>query len=173
MLIANRNWDFHWNKGGREGGSSDDPCADDYKGPSAFSAPEAANIGNYLKNLPNVVSYIDFHAYSQLWMTPYGFTGTPPDNYETYLKPLADKAVAALKKVNGTVFTAGDIYNTIYPAAGSSIDYALSVGVGAPFAVELRDTGRFGFNLPADQIIPSGKEVWAAFSAILDNLKTV
>ncbi|KAI7821038.1 hypothetical protein BC939DRAFT_398878 [Gamsiella multidivaricata] len=165
---TNRNWDFHWN----EGGSSSDACADDYMGPSAFSSPEATNIGTYLKNLPNVVSYIDFHSYSQLWMTPYGFTGTPPDNYDSYLKPLADGAVAALQAVNGVQFTAGDIYNTIYPASGSSVDYALSVGVGAPFAVELRDTGRYGFSLPASQIVPSGKEVWAAFTSILDNLNT-
>ncbi|KAF9364253.1 hypothetical protein BGX34_002076 [Mortierella sp. NVP85] len=166
---TNRNWDFHWN----EGGSSPNPCSDGYMGPSAFSAPEAANMGNYLKNLPNVVSYIDFHAYSQLWMTPYGFNETRPANYDSYLKPLADKAVEAIKGVEGTIFTAGDIYHTIYQASGSSIDYALSVGVGAPFAVELRDTGEHGFNLPADQIIPSCKEVWAAFTAILDNLQTI
>ncbi|KAF9963000.1 hypothetical protein BGZ65_006716 [Modicella reniformis] len=165
---TNRNWNFHWN----EGGASTDPCADSYMGPSAFSAPEAKNIGEYLKKLPNVVSYIDFHSYSQLWMTPYGFTGKRPDNYDTYLKPLAVGAVAALKAAGGTVFQAGDIYNTIYPASGSSVDYALSVGVGAPFAVELRDRGEFGFSLPANQIIPSGKEVWAAFTYILDNLKT-
>ncbi|KAI8604682.1 hypothetical protein EDD21DRAFT_435919, partial [Dissophora ornata] len=163
---TNRNWDFHWN----EGGSSDDPCADDYHGPSAFSSPEATNIGNYLKNLPNVVSYIDFHSYSQLWMTPYGYIGTPPDSYNTYLKPLADGAVNALSNVHGVSFTSGDIYNTIYPASGSSADYAYNVGVGAPFAVELRDTGDYGFSLPANQIIPSGEETWAAFTSILDNL---
>ncbi|KAI8349359.1 hypothetical protein B0O80DRAFT_389971 [Mortierella sp. GBAus27b] len=166
---TNRNWDFHWNEGGA---THNNPCADDYNGPSAFSTPEAKNIGTYLKNLQNVVSYIDFHSYSQLWMTPYGFTGTPPDNYDSYLKPLADAAVEALASVHQTQFTAGDIYNTIYPASGSSVDYALSVGVGAPFAVELRDTGRYGFNLPASQIIPSCEETWAAVTAILDNLQT-
>ncbi|KAG0210456.1 hypothetical protein BGX28_009266 [Mortierella sp. GBA30] len=165
---TNRNWDSHWN----EGGSSSDPCADDYMGPSAFSSPEAKNIGDYLKGLPNVVSYIDFHSYSQLWMVPYGYTNTPPDNYDSYLKPLADGAVKALKAVNGVSFKSGDIYNTIYQASGTSVDYAYDAGVGAPFAVELRDTGRYAFSLPANQIIPSGKETWAAFTSVLDNLKT-
>ncbi|KAF8983267.1 hypothetical protein BGZ46_010565 [Entomortierella lignicola] len=165
---TNRNWDSHWN----EGGASTDPCADDYMGPSAFSSPEATNIGNFLKGLNNVVSYIDFHSYSQLWMTPYGWNPTPPSNYDSYLKPLAEGAVNALQSVNGVQFTAGDIYNTIYPASGNSADYAFDVGVGAPFAVELRDTGDYGFSLPADQILPSSQEVWAAFSYILDNLKT-
>lgn len=56
LFLANRNWDFHWN----EGGSSTNVCADDYMGPKAFSSPEAANIGKYLKETPNVVSYSKF-----------------------------------------------------------------------------------------------------------------
>ncbi|KAF9351757.1 hypothetical protein BGX26_010268 [Mortierella sp. AD094] len=165
---ANRNWDSHWG----EGGSSTDPCADDYMGPSAFSSPEAKNMGAFLKSMSNVVSYIDFHSYSQLWMVPFGYTGTPPSNYDSYLQPLADGAANALAAVNGVQFTSGDIYNTIYPASGNSADYAYDAGVGAPFAVELRDTGDYGFSLPANQIIPSGKETWAAFTYILDNLQT-
>ncbi|KAF9426079.1 hypothetical protein BGZ76_002913 [Entomortierella beljakovae] len=162
---TNRNWGYKWNTGG----SSTNPCADDYMGPSAFSSPEATNIANYLKSLPKVVSYIDFHSYSQLWMVPYGYSGTRPTTY-TYMNGLAVKAAAALRAVYGTRFTTGDIYNTIYPASGNSVDFAYSIGVGAPFAVELRDTGRYGFSLPAAQILPSGVETWAAFSAILDNI---
>ncbi|KAI8606354.1 hypothetical protein EDD21DRAFT_330893 [Dissophora ornata] len=164
---TNRNWNFHWN----EGGASTNPCADDYMGPFAFSSPEARNIAEFLSALPNVVSFIDFHSYSQLWMTPYGYTGTPPDTYTDYLKPLADGAVAALFEVNDVEFTAGDIYHVVYPASGSSVDYAMSVGVGAPFAVELRDTGVHGFSLPENQIIPSGQETWEALASILDNLR--
>jgi hypothetical protein len=33
-----------------------------------MEALETAAIYNYVKELGNVVSYIDFHAYSQLWM---------------------------------------------------------------------------------------------------------
>ncbi|KAI1316639.1 hypothetical protein EDD11_009674 [Mortierella claussenii] len=163
---TNRNWGYKWNTGG----SSTNPCADDYMGPSAFSSPEAKNIAAYLRSLPKVVSYIDFHSYSQLWMVPYGYSGTRPTTY-TYMNGLASKAVAALRAVNGVQFTNGDIYNTIYPASGNSADYAYSIGVGAPFAVELRDTGRYGFSLPASQIIPSGQETWAGFAAILDNIQ--
>ncbi|KAG0021817.1 hypothetical protein BGZ80_001645 [Entomortierella chlamydospora] len=150
--------------------SSTNPCADDYMGPKAFSSPEATNIANYLKSLPKVVSYIDFHSYSQLWMVPYGYSGTRPATY-SYMNGLAVKAAAALKAVYGTRFTTGDIYNTIYPASGNSADYAYSIGVAAPFAVELRDTGRYGFSLPANQILPSSIETWAAFTAVLDNIQ--
>ncbi|KAG0281252.1 hypothetical protein BGZ95_005622 [Linnemannia exigua] len=110
---------------------------------------------------------MDFHAYGQLLLTPYGYTSVSPANYDSYLKPLADGAVKALEAVHGTHFQAGDIYHTIYPASGSSIDYAMGVaGVPVPLAFELRDTGLFEFSLPADQIIPSGQETWAAFACV-------
>ncbi|KAG0004790.1 hypothetical protein BGZ65_012700 [Modicella reniformis] len=162
----NRNWGFKWGTGG----SSSNPCNEDYKGPSAFSAPEAKNVADYLSSLPKVVSYIDFHSYSQLWMTPYGYTGTRPATYP-YMSGLAAKAATALRAVHGTSYRYGDIFNTIYQASGSSVDYAYNIGVGAPFAVELRDTGSNGFSLPANQIIPSGEETWEAFAAILDGIQ--
>ncbi|KAF9972389.1 hypothetical protein BGZ73_004520 [Actinomortierella ambigua] len=157
---------FKWGTGG----SSTNPCVDDYRGPGAFSAPEPTNVANYLKSLgSNVAMYIDVHSYSQLWMTPWGYTGVRPANYQ-YLLGLANTAATAIRSVHGTSFRTGDIYNTIYPASGNSADYAQSIGVKAPFAVELRDTGRYGFNLPANQIIPSGEETWAGFAAVLDKL---
>ncbi|KAG9062319.1 hypothetical protein KI688_005233 [Linnemannia hyalina] len=146
--------------------------ASNYSGPFAFSTPEATNIARYLKSLPDVATYMDIHAYGQLILTPYGFTGKLPPSYDSYLKPLADGTVKALAAVHGTQFKAGDIYHSIYPASGSSIDYAMEeVRVPVPFGFELRNTGLFGLTLPADQILPSGQETWAAFTYILDNLK--
>ena len=41
------------------------------------------------------------------------------------------------------------------------MDWALGeAGVMYSFTMQLRDQGRYGFLLPADQIIPSGEEVW-------------
>lgn len=201
--IVNCNWNFHWNET-TDDMSSTDPCAFNYRGPLAFSTPEATNIARYLKSLPNVATYckfpfsslsmlpaielsapfvnlplhvpflpiVDIHAYGQLILTPYGFTGDLPPNYNSYLKPLAEGAAKVLAAVHGTQFQAGNIYHTIYPASGSSIDYAMGeVRVPVPIAFELRDTGLSGFMLPADQILPSGQETWAAFAYILDNLK--
>ena len=48
------------------------------------------------------------------------------------------------------------------PAAGAADDYYKgSVGTRFAFTTELRDTGRYGFVLPASQIIPSAEELWA------------
>ena len=64
----NRNWGYKFGKGG----ASTNPCSEAYQGPKAFSAPESANMARYLKaNAHSIITYIDFHAYSQLWMYPF------------------------------------------------------------------------------------------------------
>ena len=46
-------------------------------------------------------------------------------------------------------------------SAGSSADWTYDqAGIVYSVGVELRDTGMFGFLLPADQIIPSGEETF-------------
>jgi len=41
------------------------------------------------------------------------------------------------------------------------------------YTVELRDTGRHGFVLPADQIKPSGEELWEAERVVLQKMVDV
>lgn len=65
------------------------------------------------------------------------------------------------------------IYTYADYSSGSSRDWAFgSLGVPYVYTIELRDTGRYGFVLPADQIIPTGEETFAglkaAASAILE-----
>ncbi|KAJ3041659.1 carbamoyl-phosphate synthase (glutamine-hydrolyzing) cpa2 [Rhizophlyctis rosea] len=160
----NRNWGYKWG----EGGSSTNPCSEAYQGPDAFSSPEATAMAHYLKShAPNVIAYIDFHAYSQLWMSPYGADckEVPADN-EKILE--AGRAAAkALKDVHGSRFAVGSICEIIYQASGSSVDWAYAeANVTYPYGVELRDTGRHGFLLPPEQIIPSGEETLAGLIAL-------
>jgi murein tripeptide amidase MpaA len=80
--------------------------------------------------------------------------------------------VAAIKSVHGTSFTSGPICSTIYKATGSSVDYVNDVvGGDYTFTVELRDTGNYGFVLPANQILPSGEEAYAGVRYLLQNMK--
>lgn len=56
-------------------------------------------------------------------------------------------------------YTVGPSGETLYPAAGGSDDWARAVmNIKYAYTVELRDTGRFGFNLPASQIKATGEE---------------
>ena len=44
------------------------------------------------------------------------------------------------------------------------------LGTRFAFTTELRDTGRYGFVLPPDQIIPSGEEMWAGFEVVIKKI---
>jgi murein tripeptide amidase MpaA len=154
---TNRNWPYMWNTGG----SSNDPCSDAYHGPSAGSEPENMALANFVKNTPRVAGYIDFHSYSQLWMSPWGYTYALPKDY-TKMQALMVKIVAAIRNTHGKKYDEGNIANTIYVASGSSADYSYSVGVVYSFAVELRDQGQSGFILPPSQIKPQAEEIIAA-----------
>ena len=48
------------------------------------------------------------------------------------------------------------------PAAGASEDFGYMVlGAKYSYTLEMRDTGRYGFELPANQIQPTGEETYA------------
>lgn len=65
----NRNWPYQWSV---SGGASTSPCAQDFKGTTAGDAPETAALSAWLKATKasqGVKLFIDWHAYSQLFMT--------------------------------------------------------------------------------------------------------
>jgi murein tripeptide amidase MpaA len=185
----NRNWPFHWSD---KGGASTDPCAEDFKGLAAGDAPETVVLYSNLQGLKNsqgLKMYIDYHSYSQLFMTresfcpglrfynaktatAYGYSCSVVATNNAELQSLAAGAVAAIKAVHGTTFKYGPICSTIYQATGSSVDYVNDViKSDYTFTSELRDTGNYGFVLPASQIIPSGEEAFAGVKYLLKNIK--
>ncbi|KAE8748782.1 hypothetical protein FOCC_FOCC004585 [Frankliniella occidentalis] len=163
---ANRNWPFKWGAAG----SSPSPASEIYAGPSAESEVETQNLRAHVDSLASRMHiYISLHSYSQLLMFPWGWTDKLINNHND-LNAIARKSVEAIKSVGGTEFTYGDISSTIYPASGSTIDYVYSKCVPYPFVYELRDTGKYGFMLPEDQIIPAAQETWAGVKVIVDEV---
>jgi carboxypeptidase A1 len=160
----NRNWNNHW----CEEGADTSPCSDSYCGSKAFSEVEVNNVAQFILNWQadashgKIIEFIDFHSYSQLWMSPYGWTANlPKDSAKQNTAGLA--AVAAIKKSSGLVYGEGPIYTTIYPASGSSADWGYDqAGIVYSYGVELRDLGQYGFQLPPAQIVPCGNEILAA-----------
>lgn len=161
----NRNFDSDF--GGP--GTSDNPCSDIYHGPNAFSEAESSAVRDSIAELGDRVQiYVTLHSYSQLWMTPYGYTHEFPANYDEQYR-VAEIGVNALTAVHGTEFVYGNIADVIYMAAGGSSDWAYdAAGIQYAFALELRDTGYYGFLLPPEQIIPVGEETWAGIVAAIE-----
>ncbi|CAF0833065.1 unnamed protein product [Rotaria sordida] len=160
----NRNWDYDWCKSG----SSHDPCDDTFCGEKAFSEIETAQVAKFIADQRGtIVNYINFHSYSQLWMSPWSYTTTSPAQFK-----LQDdgsiQAINALTAVHGTQYQHGSVAQIISPTSGSTIDWTYGIAnVTFSYGVELRDTGEYGFLLPENQIIPSGEETMAGLEALL------
>ncbi|XP_019365208.1 PREDICTED: carboxypeptidase A1-like [Gavialis gangeticus] len=162
----NRNWDAGF--GGA--GSSKNPCSETYRGPHANSEPEVKAIVDFVKQHGNIKAFISIHSYSQLLLYPYGYNKTPvPDEKE--LDSIAKAAVTALSSLYGTSYRYGSIITTIYQASGGTIDWTYNQGIKYSFTFELRDTGRYGFMLPANQIIPTAQETWKALMVIMEHAR--
>lgn len=165
----NRNWNANW--GGV--GSSSSPCSDTYHGNRPFSEIEVFNVARYLyKNRHNFIGYMDIHAYSQLWMTPWGSTKTYPKDYPE-MKRVSDIAVNALYNAGyRTTYRVGPSSIIIYENSGGTKDWVYkTLGTTYTFALELRDQGRYGFLLPTNQIMPTGMETFAAIKAMAAAIK--
>ncbi|PSN48354.1 hypothetical protein C0J52_08084 [Blattella germanica] len=159
----NRNWDFHWG----EVGASDDPCHETYAGPRAFSEPETRAISDFIMDRKDRIKlYLTMHAYSQMWLLPWGYTNKKAGDHEELMN-MGRKAVDALNRVSGTQYKLGPATSLLYPTSGGADDWAKgAAGIKYAYTVELRDDGTYGFLLPASQIVPTGKETFAAIKAI-------
>uniref|UniRef100_H9GVA8 Peptidase M14 domain-containing protein n=1 Tax=Anolis carolinensis TaxID=28377 RepID=H9GVA8_ANOCA len=161
----NRNWDAGF--GGP--GSSSNPCSETYHGAFPHSESEVKSVVDFILSHGNVKSIISIHSYSQMLMFPYGYKTEPAADHEE-LDNLAREAVTALEEVYGTKYTFGSTIDTIYQADGTTIDWSYDNGVKYSYTFELRDTGRYGFVLPADQIVPTAEETWVALKKILEHV---
>ncbi|NWT28704.1 CBPA1 Carboxypeptidase, partial [Cardinalis cardinalis] len=162
----NRNWDA----GFGDAGASANSCSETYHGPYPNSEPEVKSIVDFVKSHGNIKAFVSIHSYSQLLLYPYGYTTTPaPDEQE--LNEISAKAVAALSSLYGTKYTYGSIITTIYRASGSTVDWTYNQGIKYSFTFELRDTGRYGFLLPAKQIVPTAQETWLALKVIMEHAR--
>jgi murein tripeptide amidase MpaA len=161
----NRNWSVGW--GGS--GSSSSPSSETYRGTAAFSEPETQGMRNFMQAHTNLVGFIDFHSYSQLWLWPWSYTSTlSPD--EAAFEAIGYPMQTALGSLYGTYYEAGPSYVTIYPAAGCIDDWAYGVEGIWSGTIEVRDTGTYGFIMPASEIIPNARENYAAATVMMERL---
>ncbi|KAB0795830.1 hypothetical protein PPYR_09891 [Photinus pyralis] len=165
----NRNWGYHW----MQGGASSSACSDTFAGDKAFSEIETQSLSEFIDTIaPKLDVYLSFHSYSQLILLPFGHKGheVPANNEE--LHRVANKARDKLKERYGTKYTVGNIPEAIYVASGGSTDWVAGTHrhIRLTYTFELRDTGRYGFLLPSNQIVPTGEETLDAVVSMFQQI---
>lgn len=168
-------------------GSSNNPCSETYAGPRPFSEPETRALAAFITSLGDrVKAYISLHAYGQFVLFPHGHTAENAPNFEV-LNQVGNRTGQAISKRFGTAFTVGPPAvilckwpvaslkyigierklhrNSIIadPTSGASQDWAYEQNISLSYTFELRDKGQHGFILPADQIVPTARELLDGF----------
>ncbi|KAF2834332.1 zinc carboxypeptidase A [Patellaria atrata CBS 101060] len=164
----NRNWPYKWEV---PGGASTNPCSETFKGLAPGDAPENKGLVaqvNQLRDLRGIRLYLDIHSYGQYILWPYGYNcNLQPENAAAH-RSLASAAASAISAVSGTRYTIGPACSTLYATTGDSTDYTDVTGQATySYTYELRDTGRYGFSLPASQIQATVRETWAGVLSML------
>ncbi|XP_070558039.1 carboxypeptidase B-like [Ptychodera flava] len=167
---GNRNYEYMW--GGQ--GASPIPCFETYRGPGPFSEVETVAMADFFRSRPDDVFdiYLDYHAFGQMILSPWGYTADYPLDYATMdeaMKVMTD----AIFDVHGMNYTYGASGPTLYPTSGDTIDWFYGdQNIIHSYTFEIRDEGEYGFFLPEDQIIPTGEENYAGFVALCLHIAT-
>ncbi|MCK4659826.1 MAG: hypothetical protein KAV82_09930 [Phycisphaerae bacterium] len=163
----NRNWETGW--GGT--GSSGDTSSDTYRGTAPFSEPETQVMRDYLLAHPEIRAHIDFHSYSQLVLRPYGYDYIdPPEPDLSLLSGLGQDMADAIFDTHGKTYTSQPA-SALYLAGGCCADWVYAEGEIYSWTFELRphaDEWWIGFQLPPNEIIPTGEENFEAVCVLAE-----
>jgi hypothetical protein len=162
----NRNWDVAFGAGVPGAGCDEE----NYPGPAPFSEPETRAVRDLVASLGDRLRlFLDYHAPSEQVMIPLAFTRERPADYDKS-RSWAELYARTLRGLYDTWHPARDAYDLAQGQGGGAIDW-FRLNRCQSFAVELRDGRELGgFQLPADQIIPSLEENWVAFLALAEEV---
>ena len=158
-IDLNRNYGYMW--GYDDEGSSPDPSAENYRGPSPFSEPET-RILKYFCETHNFRITLNYHSYSNLLLYVWGWTPDPsPDEL------LQNTYASIMTAENNYIYGPGS--TTIYPTNGGSDDWMYGEQTTKPkifsYTPEVGNSGD-GFWPVQSRIIPLCKEnMHASFMA--------
>eukprot|EP01017_Pseudomicrothorax_dubius_P042157 TRINITY_DN6840_c0_g2_i1.p1 TRINITY_DN6840_c0_g2~~TRINITY_DN6840_c0_g2_i1.p1 ORF type:complete len:463 (+),score=79.47 TRINITY_DN6840_c0_g2_i1:128-1516(+) len=152
----NRNYGYKF--GYDDQGSSPEPCAEDYRGPQAFSEPETRAIRDFVIGHPNLKMAVNFHAFGNLWIMPFNYD---PDVRDPGVQKNSSeyRIYEEIHREGNLSKTAlfGNAYSTIkYVANGEASDWMFSVHKIIAFSPELGDDDTIHANkfYPDRQYIP-------------------
>jgi hypothetical protein len=176
----NRNWAYQWSAEPPDGAVSPNPCSETFRGSCAGDTPENIVLTALSKKLAatgqGIRSYIDWHSYGQLILTPWGWSCDPEDLPATLprMREVGEGVAAAIYGSSGKEYTTGPACEVLYFSTGTGRDYHHGVhNATHSWTIELRpfDAAEGGFVLPPDQIWSTVKEQWAGQQWLLEEVK--
>lgn len=165
---GNRNWNVEF--GGP--GSSNNICDLRYRGPRPESENVIHHLANFLRSKKhNIKGVVSLHSFGQQILYPYNYNKTKVAPTETELKSVGNNMRSAIMTIHGKAYENGRGAEVLYLFSGSTSDWAYEkAGIPLSYTIELRDTGTFEFELPANEIIPTGQELMAGIQVIAEHI---
>ena len=180
-IDLDRGFGFEWDAVSTAG----NPCSENFAGETPFEAVESKRLADWARNETDnnnvqFVGFLDLHSYSQQILYPYSYSCDETPAGQENLEELAvglEKAIRISSGVSyetipaceGNVAASGkEGTRTLLPRieeqGGSSLDWFYhEMQVRYAYQIKLRDRGTYGFLLPKDNIVPTGKEILEAF----------
>jgi extracellular matrix protein 14 len=175
-IDLDRSYPYQWDGDATRG----NPCSEAFAGEQSFEGVEAKRFAEWVKNETesnnvDFITLLDLHSYSQQVLYPYSYTCSrdPPtaENLAELALGLAKAMRLSAKGQNyhaipaceGNVVTSNSqksVFPRMETGGGSLLDWFYEeMRVHYTFQIKLRDTGSYGFLLPKENIIPTGKEL--------------
>ena len=144
-------------------GSSGSKSSQVYRGPYAFSEPESSALRDLAKR-EHITLNVDFHAYGQLVLYPWGYTGTPTKDRDLF-SAVGDRMASSMFATHQVPYALMPAVE-LYPASGTMMDWMYGEVGAVAYAIELRPKRGTGFVLPPEEIRPTCDEGLAAVLAL-------
>ncbi|KAI9809436.1 MAG: putative metallocarboxypeptidase ecm14 [Pycnora praestabilis] len=189
-MDLDRGWGFEWDGENSKGNpcSESFPGEQPFQAVESMRLAEWAKNETEHNNV-NFVGFLDLHSYSQQILYPYSYSCTrAPPSLEN-LEELAVGLSKAIRLSSGEIYsvtsacegsvsvsspsTSGastkntkkdkGVYPRMETGGGSALDWFYhEMRVKYAYQLKLRDTGSYGFLLPKENIVPTGKEIFSA-----------
>ncbi|XP_058452987.1 carboxypeptidase B1-like [Malaya genurostris] len=166
----NRNFGFSWESGADLYSKE---CHPGFRGTAPFSEPEARALRSVLDSNDEAKLYISLHSYGGYFIFPWSHDSTTVQNVAN-LRQVGVGAARAIWHYSRNEYKVGSSAEILrYQATGTSIDYAYSIGIELPFAMEIAEYGYSDFQPPSSAIDQIVKESFVGIKEMVYAVKNL